>query len=668
MKKLSIALYLFSLLSFANTQHIAFSKINFPDSKKALRSAVSNIKTGDKYFKNQLYREAVNAYLEAQHFNDRNADLNYQIFLCYLNLTEIEEGFPFLKKAFQLDSSLHLDMHFYMGRLYHYYMHFDTAIYYYNKAQTKHDEKTKYIEECRFGKKMLEQQIRCFIDNIGANINSPYEDYNPTITADGHTMYFTSRRDGKKIDYALDGKFFENIYVSERDSNDIWSKAMIVDELNSKTHNAVQGLSHDGLKIITYSIDNNGDLFESTMKNNKFQRPKPLTPINNDDSHEISASYTYDGKIVYFCSDRKNGQGKHDIYKATLDRKGKYSHIENLGPVINTVYEEKCVFAHPDGKTIYFSSNGHEGMGGYDIYYATFENGQWSKPVNLGYPINTPGDDMNFTITADNKTGYYASNKKGGLGGKDIYKITFLGPEKQFVYYTEDNLLSDGLKPFIENKEIKTIAIDSPKLTLLKGIVIDEETKKPLYAKIDLYDLEKNERLASFESNDQSGRFLLSLPSGKNYSVNLKTEGYLFHSENFNLPDTAKYQEIEQIIELKKLAVGKEIVLNNIFFEFNKATLLKESIAELENIYLLLTENPKLHVEISGHTDNVGSAAVNNKLSLERAKAVVDYLIEKGIANERLTSVGYGFEKPIAPNTTEEGRQKNRRTEFKIIK
>jgi outer membrane protein OmpA-like peptidoglycan-associated protein len=275
---------------------------------------------------------------------------------------------------------------------------------------------------------------------------------------------------------------------------------------------------------------------------------------------------------------------------------------------------------------------------------------------------------MNFTITADNKTGYYASNKKGGLGGKDIYKITFLGPEKQFVYYTEDNLLSDGLKPFIENKEIKTIAIDSPKLTLLKGIVIDEETKKPLYAKIDLYDLEKNERLASFESNDQSGRFLLSLPSGKNYSVNLKTEGYLFHSENFNLPDTAKYQEIEQIIELKKLAVGKEIVLNNIFFEFNKATLLKESIAELENIYLLLTENPKLHVEISGHTDNVGSAAVNNKLSLERAKAVVDYLIEKGIANERLTSVGYGFEKPIAPNTTEEGRQKNRRTEFKIIK
>ncbi|HOS17523.1 MAG TPA: OmpA family protein, partial [Bacteroidales bacterium] len=170
------------------------------------------------------------------------------------------------------------------------------------------------------------------------------------------------------------------------------------------------------------------------------------------------------------------------------------------------------------------------------------------------------------------------------------------------------------------------------------------------------------------ETNESTGRFLLSLPSGKNYSVNVKAEGYLFHSQNFNLPDTAQYQEIEQTIELKKLEVGKEIVLNNIFFEFNKATLLKESLADLEIVYQLLVDNPNIYVEISGHTDNVGSAAVNNKLSLERAKSVVDYLIQKGIAKERLTSVGYGFDKPIAPNTTEEGRQKNRRTEFKIIK
>lgn len=668
MKKIVMSLFLFSFISIAYSQNIEFIKTNFPDKKKELKTAVKNIKEGDKQFKDQYYREAVDAYLEAFNFNSKNARLNYQIFICYLNLNEKGNGFPFLERAFQLDSIINIDIPFYMGVMHQYYTRFDSALYYFNKAQTMKNEKIKHIRECNTGKTMLENEVRCFIDNIGENINSSYDEYNPTITADGNTLYFTSRRDGKNIEYAPDGKFFENIYVSEKDSNKVWNKSQIVDELNSKTHSAVQGISNDGQKIIIYRDDKSGDLYESKMKNNKFQRPKTFPSINEDNSHEISASYSFDGKTVYFCSDRKNGLGQHDIYKVTLNKKGKYGKPENLGSIINTPYEEKCVLAHPDGKTIYFSSNGHDGMGGYDIYYSSFENGKWSKPVNLGYPINTPGDDIYFTITADNKIGYYASNKEGGYGGKDIYVITFLGPEKQFVFKTEDNLLSDVGKSFFDTKEIKTIELEAPKLTLLKGVVVDEENKTPLFASIDLYDLELNELLATFETNESTGRFLLSLPSGKNYSVNVKAEGYLFHSENFNLPDTAQYQEIEQTIELKKLEVGKEIVLNNIFFEFNKATLLKESMAELEVVYQLLVDNPNIYVEISGHTDNVGSAAVNNKLSLERAKSVVDYLIQKGIAKERLTSVGYGFDKPIAPNTTEEGRQKNRRTEFKIIK
>ena len=284
------------------------------------------------------------------------------------------------------------------------------------------------------------------------------------------------------------------------------------------------------------------------------------------------------------------------------------------------------------------------------------------------YPINTPGDDVYFVITADGKYGYYSSDKAGGYGGNDIYMITFLGPEKLFVYNTEDNLLANTGKSFLHTKSIKSIELEPPKLTLLKGKVIDEDTKEPLFSNIELYDLNTDELLATFESDEETGRFLLSLPSGKNYSVNVKAEGYLFLSQNFNLTDSASYQEIEQIIELKKLVVGKEIVLNNIFFEFNKATLLKESKIELDNVYKLLTDNPNIYVEISGHTDNVGSASYNKKLSQERANSVVNYLIEKGITKDRLTASGYGFDKPIAPNTTEEGRQKNRRTEFKIVK
>jgi outer membrane protein OmpA-like peptidoglycan-associated protein/Tol biopolymer transport system component len=668
MKKFIYTICFLFFVCISYGQNKEFTKIAFPDNTKELRAAQSNIKKGKKAFEKYAdYREAMKYFLKANDFNPKNAELNYKIFLCYYELYMPENGFSYLEQAIMLDSNYHPDMLFYRGVMNQYYYKFDTAIYYFTIAKTMKNKAIKHINECHTGKLMLENEVRCFIDNVGENVNSEEDEYNPIITADGTTLYFTSRREGKNIDYAPDGKYYENIYVSELNPNKQWDKAEFVKELNSETHDAVQGLSHDGLKIVIYRNDNNGDLYESKKRNNKFQNPKPIPGINRTESHETSAAYSFDVKTIYFCSDRQGGYGKHDIYKATLNKKGKFDKIENLGSVINTEEEERCVFAHPDGKTIYFSSQGHDGMGGYDIYYSTFENNQWSKPVNVGYPINTPGDDIYFVITADGKIGYYASNQSGGMGGKDIYLITLLGPEKLFVYNTEDNLLAESVKPFTESKSIKTLDIEPPKLTLLKGTVVDEETKTPIFADIDLYNLENNELLASFESNDITGKFLLSLPSGKNYSVNVKAQDYLFHSQNFNLPDSAGYQEIEQIIELKKIEIGKEIVLNNIFFEFNKATLLKESINELENVYKLLVDNPNISVEISGHTDNVGSATYNNKLSLERANSVVKYLIDKGIATERLSAVGYGFDKPIAPNTSEEGRQKNRRTEFKIL-
>ncbi len=669
MKKFLFSIFFLSFIHIGLSQNVDFVKTSFPDNKKAFKSAVSNIKKGDKFFEKYLdYRTACEYYMKANTFNSNNAILNYKIFLCYNNIGIKEEGFNYLIKAFHLDSNLNPDIYFHLGTMYQYYSSFDTAILYYQATTTMSSKSLKNINECYVAKKMIENEVRCFIDNVGENINSDADEYNPVITADGSTMYFTSRRGGKDIEYAPDGKYFENIYVSEKDSNGQWQKAVYVEELNSDAHDAVQGLSNDGLRIIIFRGDNYGDLYESRKKNDKFSKPKPINAINNDDSHETSASYSFDGKIIYFCSDKNDSIDIHDIYKVTENKKGKWDKVENLGNVINTPEDERCIYAHPDGKTIYFSSKGHEGMGGFDIYKSTFENGKWTKPVNIGYPINTPGNDIYFVVTADGKHGFYASNKLGGYGGNDIYLITFLGPEKLFVYSTEDNLLANAVKPFLENKSIKSLEIEPPKLTMLKGTVVDEETKIPLFATIDLFDLEKNELIASFETNDLTGKFLLSLPSGKNYSVNVKKEGYLFLSQNFDLPDSATYQEIEQTLELKKIQVGKEIVLNNIFFEFNKATLLKESIAELESIYQLLTENPAIYVEISGHTDNVGSANYNNKLSQERANSVVNYLIDKGIAKERLSAVGYGFEKPIAPNTTEEGRQKNRRTEFKIVK
>jgi outer membrane protein OmpA-like peptidoglycan-associated protein len=247
-----------------------------------------------------------------------------------------------------------------------------------------------------------------------------------------------------------------------------------------------------------------------------------------------------------------------------------------------------------------------------------------------------------------------------------LYIVTFI-LEKPVLTNSEDNLIAWRTEPVSEKVIESTLSVNTASLTLLKGRILDEATKQPVEANIILTDLAKNEELATFKSNSATGKYLVSLPSGKNYGIAVKADGYLFHSENFDIPNAAAYQEIEKDIYLKKVEVGKEIVLKNIFFDFNKSTLRPESKNELENLVQLMKDNPTLKIEISGHTDNVGSATYNKTLSQARAKAVVDYLIAAGISSNRLTSVGYGFDKPIAPNDTDEGRQLNRRTEFKII-
>jgi outer membrane protein OmpA-like peptidoglycan-associated protein len=301
-------------------------------------------------------------------------------------------------------------------------------------------------------------------------------------------------------------------------------------------------------------------------------------------------------------------------------------------------------------------------MGGFDIFKSEFENGIWSNPVNMGYPINTPDNDVFFTLAGSKQRGYYSSKKKDGFGGQDLYIITFLGEAKPLFMHKEVLQLSFANKANAPSPGAK-IEIN----TILQGVVLDAVSLTPLQATIEITDNNKNELMASFESNSTSGAYLISLKPGTNYGISVSKNEYLFHSENFNIPEDAEARKIQKDILLHKLEVGTKIILNNIFFEFNKATLTDESVAELDRVYKMLTDVPTLKIEISGHTDNVGSASYNQKLSENRAKAVVDYLYKKGIENLRLTYAGYGFKQPVAPNDTEEGRQLNRRTEFKVL-
>ncbi len=683
MKKiLSILLVLVAASVFG--QNVEFTKDNFRDKKDGLKEALKNIQKGDLYREQgtTFYKLAIEPYLAANEFNPNNALLNLNIGESYLYSNYKLKSIPFLEKAYKLNNNVSPDIHNLLGKAYHLNLEWDKAISEFKiYEQTLNPSKDaaliaavdKSIDECTIGKKLEQNPVRVRISNVGGEINSKYPDYLPSVSADESIMMFTSRRpdgmSGDAID-PMNGDFFEDIYISTKKDGK-WTKAVNIGKpINTSGHDAISGASADGQKILIYlGSKGSGDLFESVLKGDSWSSPEHLNKNINTEYHESSACYSPDGKMLYFVSDRPDGYGDRDIYVSTKDEKGRWGKALNLGAVINTQYGEEGVFMHPDGKTLYFSSQGHGSMGGYDIFKSVYdaENKRWSNPENIGYPVNTTDDDVFFVLSASGKHGYYSSFSNTGFGEKDILMITFLGPEKQMMLDNEDNLLANRAAPVKENKIASEVQIQEAQLTILKGVITDATTHKPLEATIEIIDNQKNMVVATFTSNSFSGKYLVSLPAGKNYGIAVKKDNYLFHSENFDIPATSAYQEITKDIALNSIAVGSKIILKNIFFDLSKATLRPESLNELERLTTLLNENPTLKIEISGHTDSRGSDAANQLLSENRAKAVVDYLLKAKITSDRLTYKGYGETQPIAPNDTEANMQLNRRTEFKVI-
>jgi len=524
-----------------------------------------------------------------------------------------------------------------------YYFHFNIALTFFflpmglfilYPQQGEAQEKVYPVESNEVGAKQF-HGVK--IENLGFAVNSEFAEYHPLISADESVMYFTSRRDnttGGEKDPKYD-IYYEDIYVSKK-QNGKWTAAINMGKpLNTKRHDAALGLSPDGQRLFIYK---KGDIYESKLDGEQWSEPVKLNKNINTKHKETSACFSFDGITMYFVSDRPGGIGENDIYMSRLTEKEEWGEAVNLGLQVNTIQNEDAVFMHSDGKTLYFSSRGHNSTGGYDIFKSVYDEKTniWSVPENVGAPINTPGDDVFFVLAANGKHGYYSSIRDEGMGEKDIYIITF----------TED-------KP-------------TPKLTLIKGKITDK-FGKPIEADIEVTDTKKNEIIVKTKSNRATGEYLFSLPSGKSYGITVTAEGYFFHSEHIDIPESAPYMEITKIIELEKLEVGKSMVLNYIFFDYDKATLKSTSIIELARAVRFMNENPMLMFEISGHTDNKGSWDYNMELSEYRAKTVVVYFFEHGINESRLVYSGYAFDKPVAANDTEAGRQKNRRVEMLII-
>jgi outer membrane protein OmpA-like peptidoglycan-associated protein len=367
-----------------------------------------------------------------------------------------------------------------------------------------------------------------------------------------------------------------------------------------------------------------------------------------------------DGKWLYFTSDREGGQGGIDIWMAERQPDGEWGTPVNMGPGINTRWDERGPFMHADNQTLYFSSEGHNSMGGLDIFRTVRQaDGTYSRPQNIGYPINTSEDDVYFVMSASGRRGYYSSSQEGGYGEKDIYMITFPQPDMQQLATQQHNAapsLTLNVQPIPQNTVL-----------ILKGTVTDADNGQPVAATLRIVSNTRNEVISNQESNSATGKYLTTLPSGGNYAIFVEAPNYLFHSEHFDVIQGAESQEIIRDVKLKHIRRGQTIVLKNIFFDNDKYTLRPESQAELQELIQTLTENPALKISINGHTDSNAPDDYNQTLSENRARAVVEYLVQHGIAADRLQSKGYGETQPIDTNDTPEGRQNNRRTEFEIL-
>ncbi len=690
-----VAISIFSIAGLAQNNSVPFEKGLFKNRKSEFKVAEKQYKEGmEIYDKGEPYWSAAISFLEqANEFNPNNAELNYRLGNSFLvSSNNKTRSLDYFLKANDLDKNVAPDIHFKIGRGYQLQYKFDKAITEYNKYketlkqyQTEENKAVnKQIKECNTAKKMIEKPVRVRVENIGVNVNSKYADYGPLVSADESVIIFTSRRPSATNKDLIGGKFNEDVFMSKKDINGYWTKAVALEGVNSKEHDATAGLSNDGKILFVYKTtpNNGGGIYASVQKRGEWSKPKELNKnINGKESWDTGASLSYDKKELYFVTNKEGGYGKRDIWMSRWDEKKQdWGKALNIGANINTEYDEIGVYMHPDGKSMYFSSTGHDGMGGYDIYVSKKqEDGTWGKPTNLGYPVNSTDNDVHFVMAASGKHGYYSSYRKDGLGEKDIYMLTFLGAPKEPLFSTEDNLLVGVDNPHEEQLVQAKVELSiANNLTILKGVVLDDETKQPIEALIELVDNEAQKKITDVESDGKSGEFLISLPAGKNYGISVNAEGYLFHSENFDIPKSAGFSQFEKKIYLKKIKIGESIVLRNIFFDVNKSTLKASSVLELAKLADLLNKNKSLRVEISGHTDTNGSASLNMKLSKSRAKAVVDFLIEAGYDSSRFEYVGYGEEKPlisdasIAKMTSRKEEEKahatNRRTEFKILK
>ncbi|MFS0491097.1 OmpA family protein [Leadbetterella byssophila] len=601
--------------------------------------------------KAQFYFEQAEKEFKLRKYND--AQINFEKFimrdttqpLAFYRLGQIHESFRNISKAKEYylrtikkdtNSASYPNAYMYLGSRaleesqYHHAKNFLNIALRNTQRNTKaYEQIQRQIRRADLGIKAMENPLNIKPIKLPSVINARERQYFPVLTADGNTLVFT----------AITSNEDEDLFLSFKENGQWTTPKPISSIINTPNNEGTCTISADGKIMVFTSCEGRNsygscDLFITRKEGDTWTEPQNLGPNVNSPYWDSQPSLSPDGSRLFFSSDRPFGVGKKDIWMSAVDEQGKWSKATNLGPGINTPENEVSPFVHANGSSLFYSSNGREGLGNHDIYMTNIQEGFKSESINLGYPINTPGDESGLFISADGKSALYSKQE-----GDNTYIYEFKVPEE----------LSEQFE----------------RIYYIKGFIKDSQTKKPLYSSIELVNTKNGERVSRFLSDPITGDYMSTLPEEGEYVMYIETPGYFFKSLKFDFKEGNSDQELD--ILLTKIEKENKETLDNIFFDTGSAAIRPESEIELKKVVTLLKENPDLKVEISGHTDDVGNDKANMNLSIQRANAVVEYLKGKGIHAQRLVAKGYGESQPKVKNDSDKNRQLNRRIELKVL-